>query len=142
MKKYIKNNKKKILNATLSLVVIVIILSLILCYYINKETDVDKFKNTVVAVIENIQSLDLKDNEYTLINFPDEKEIITKNGKIKSSTNKKYLEFTKGYIIIYDNNNYAFKLSNGSYCATKDYNDLNVNIDLYAECENYDVEYK
>lgn len=142
MKEYIKENKKLVRNAIISLFAIIIIMIIFLYFNINNESDVDKFNNTVIATIENVKNLDLKDKDYILIKFPDKKQVISKNGKIKSSTNKKYNEFEKGYIIIYQDGSYSFKLSNGSYCAIKEYNKDNINIDLYEECEDYIIEYK
>lgn len=142
MVEYIKENKKTVRNAIMLLIAIIIIMMIVLYFNINNESSVDKFNNTVIATIESVKGLDLKDNKYILIEFPDKKQIITNHGKIKSSTNKKYDEFEKGYIIIYQDGSYSFKLSNGSYCAIKEYNKDNINIDLYEECEDYIIEYK
>lgn len=141
MKKYVEENKKMLLNAALSIVVIILILSIALFMHVNKESDTEKFNNMVLAVIENIKKQDITD-EYILVEFPDKEEIVSKNGKLISSTGKKYKSFTEGYIIRYKDESYAFKLSNGSYCAYKNYNETKVNIDLENVCENFEIEYK
>lgn len=142
MIEYIKENKKIVRNAVIILIAIIISMAIFLYFSINSESDVDKFNNTVIATIENIKSLDLKDSEYILIKFPDKEQVISKNGKIKSSTNKKYNQFEKGYAIIYKDGSYSFKLSSDGYCAIKDYNEDSINIVLYQECEDYIIEYK
>ena len=126
-------------NQNISLIIIVLLGILIV--YSNKETELEKFNNTVLGVIENIKDIDIKD-EYKLINFPDKENVITKNGKIKRISGKKYNEFEKGYILVYKDKTYSFKLSNGKYCASKKLTDSSINIDIFTECENYDVEYK
>lgn len=141
LKKYITDNKKLLLGALLSIVIIILILTIILYKKSKEETEVESFTNTVTAVLEQAKLLDVKE-EYTLVKFPDKKGIISNKGKIKKSNNKKYKEFTDGYIIIYKDNSIGFKLSNGKYCATKTFLDNSVSIELYGPCENYDVEYK
>lgn len=142
MREYFKENRKLLLNALLSIIVIVLILTIILFFYVNRETDVEKFNNTLIATIEKVKELNLDKKEYILVEFPDKENIISKSGKVTSMSKKKYDNFTKGYIIIYKDENYALKLSNGKYCATKNFNESSINVDIYAECENYDIEYK
>lgn len=141
MKKYLKENKKLLINATLSIVIIILILTIILVIYANRETTYDKFSNTLLATIENIKTMELKE-DYVLIKFPDKKEIISKNGMIKSYKGKKYEEFKEGYVVVYKDGDYSFKVSNGSYCAYKGYNEESVTIDMEKPCESYEIEYK
>lgn len=141
MKKYIEENKRRLLNALLSIIVLILILTIVLFNASKKETNLDYFNNTVVAAIEKIKRLDVKD-KFVLVEFPDKEKIISKNGKIAKSDNKKYKEFTKGYIIVYKDGTYAFRLTDGNYCASKDYNDTSVDIQVYGECEDYTIEYK
>ena len=140
MKKYFNENKKIIIGSLISIVLLILVLSIILIVNVNKESKIDTFKNTLLATIE--QAKKLKVDEYELVTFPDTKEIISKDKKIKLSTGKKYNELNKGYIIIYDDGSYAFKLSNGLYCASKTFADIDINIDISGECEDYEVEYK
>src|SRR5574344_399764 len=142
MKKYFEENRKLLLNALLSIIVIVLILTIILFFYANRETEVEKFNNTLIATIEKTKELELSKKEYILVEFPDKENIISINGKVSSMSGKKYNNFTKGYIIIYKDKSYAFKLSNGKYCATKTYNETKLSVDIYGECEDYDIEYK
>lgn len=141
MKKYIKENKKIFLGALLSIAIIVLILTVILFMRVNEESNTEKFNNMVIAAIENIKQKEIK-KDYILVEFPDDKKIITKNGKLVLSNGKKYSSFKEGYIIRYSDGSYAFKLSNGSYCATKDYNESSVSIDLNGTCEDFEIEYK
>ena len=141
MKKFIKENKNLLIVTGSILLALIVILTIVLLVFTNKnETSVDKFKNTILAAIEQVKKLEIKN--YELINFPDENEIISRNNKIKLSTGKEYDSFTKGFIIIYEDGEYAFKLTNNSYCATKDFIDTEISIDLSGECEDYDVYYK
>ena len=141
MKKFIKENKNLLIVTGSILVVLIIVLTIILLVSTKKkETSVDKFENTILAAIEQVKKLEVKN--YALINFPDENEIITKNNKLKQSNGKEYKQFSKGFIIIYEDGEYAFKVSNNSYCATKDFTDTEISIDLSGECEDYDVYYK
>ncbi len=141
MKKYIEENKKLLIYTGIILVLLIVVLTIVLVVSTRKpETSVDRFENTILATIEQAKKLEVKN--YALIRFPDENEVISKNKKIQLSTGKKYEEFTKGFIIIYEDGNYSFKLSDGIYCATKNYEDTEINIDLSGECEDYDVLYK
>ena len=140
MKKWFKENKKLLLYSGLSILALVIVLTIILVINMNEESTLDKFQNTIVGTIEKVKSLEVED--YKLVNFPDTENIVSKDKKIKVSTGKKYDEFKEGYIIIYKDGKYAFKLTNGVYCATKDYDDDEINIDVSSECEDYEIEYK
>ncbi len=120
---------------------LILVLTIILLVFTKKrETSVDKFENSVLAAIEQVKKLEVKN--YALVRFPDENEIVSKNNKIKLSTGKEYDSFTKGFIIIYEDGEYAFKVSNDLYCATKDYQDTEINLTLYGECEDYSIQYK
>lgn len=140
MKKYIEENKKLLVITGSILLLLIIVLTVILLSIKKNETSVDKFENSIIAAIEQVKNLEV--TNYALVRFPDENEIITKNNKIKLSTGKEYDSFTKGFIIIYEDGEYAFKLSNNLYCATKDYQDTEVNLTLYGECEDYSIQYK
>ena len=140
MKKWIKDNKKLLLYSGLSIIVLIVVLTVILVISMNEESTLSKFQNAIVGSIEKAKSLEVE--EYKLINFPDTEEVISKSKKIKISTGKKYDEFKEGYIIIYKDGKYAFKLTNGVYCATKGYDDDEINIDVSGVCEDYEVEYK
>ena len=141
MKKYLKENKNLLINAALSIVIIILILTIILVIYANRETTYDKFSNTLLAAIENIKLMELEE-DYVLIKFPDKKEIISKNGMIKKYKGKKYEEFKDGYIVIYKDGSYSLKVSNGIYCAYKGYDEESITIDMDNPCNSYEIEYK
>lgn len=132
--------KNRLIGASLSLLILIIVLIVILIVNNNKETAIEKFNNAILATIESIKKLEIK-NEYLLINFPDKENLISKNGKLQRNNKKKYNEFNKGYVIIYKDGSYSFKVSNNHYCASKGYDDTTIDVDMSAECENYDVEY-
>ena len=140
MKRWINDNKKLLLYTGLSVIVLIIVLTIILVININKESKLDVFKNTIIGTIEHVKELEVED--YKLINFPDTESIISNNQKIALSNGKKYNEFTKGYVLVYKDGKYSFKLTNGIYCATKTFDDEEINIDVSGECEEYEVEYK
>ena len=142
-----QKREKKPLNKgamTVALVFLVLLISVLTIIYRNMKgsgSDVDTFRNSILALMENVIEYDVKD-EYVIITFPDNDELITKNGKIRDSIGRRYNEFKEGHVIKYKDGTYAFKLTNGSFCAVKDYNDTGVEIDIYEPCSNYDVTYR
>lgn len=141
IKKFYKDNKKTIIIAISFLVSFIIILSVIYFCKLYSNKELERFNNSILALMENVMNYDVED-DYVLINFPDENEIITKNGKIENSKGKTFNEFEKGYVIVYKDGTFGFKLTNGLYCATKGFNDTGVNVDVVEPCNDYEVVYR
>lgn len=138
--------KKPVLYTIIMTIVLVILICLFVFLfkrYTNKKA-LDTLENKVDMTI-NLAREVVNDESYTddyiLINFPDTKEIITKDGNM-SFNNKQLDEFSNGYIIIYKNGDMSFKLSDGEYCASKSYKDASYKLFIFGDCFNYDVEYK
>lgn len=138
--------KKPVLYTVIMTVVLVILICLFVFLfrkYTNKKA-LEVLENRVNMTI-NLAREVVNDESYTedylLINFPDTKEKITKDGNM-SFNNKELEEFSNGYIIVYKDSSIAFKLSDGEYCASKSYDDASYKLFIFGNCYNYDVEYK
>ena len=134
-------SKGTIIGAISSLVLLVAILSTIYSSMQGDGKDVETFRDSILALMENVIEYEVED-EYVIINFPDKDEVIAKNGRIKNSAGKRFDEFEEGYVIKYKDGTYAFKLTNGVFCAIKNYNDTGVEIDTFEPCSNYDITYR
>ena len=117
------------------LVVVLIFITIYTIKYIdaNRESKTTKFSKAIVATLEVIKSMTLAD-DYIVVEFPDKKNIISKNGKITGLDGKKYDEFKDGYIKYYKNDLYELELSDGNYCARKQINETSIDIDMTGIC--------
>ena len=141
IKNFYKENKKLVLSALASLIILILILTTIYFSLLTKDTELDKFNDSILALMENVIEYEVED-DYEIINFPDKEEKISKDGKIKNSKGKKFEEFKEGYVIIYKDGTYAFRITNGLYCGIKNYNETGVEVDIFEPCSNYDVIYR
>ncbi len=141
----VKKKKPVLYNVILMIVLVVLVCLFVFLFkkYTNRDA-LDLLEDRVNMTI-NLAREVVNDESYTedylLINFPDTKEVITKDG-LMTFNNNELEEFLNGYIIVYKNSSIAFKLSDGEYCATKSYDDASYKLFIFGECFNYDVEYK
>ena len=125
--------KKQALLIMLVVVLIFIIIYMIKYIDANRESKTTKFSKAIVATLELVKGMTLTE-DYILIEFPDKKNIISKNGKITGLDGKKYNEFKDGYIKYYKNDLYELELSDGNYCARKQINETSIDIDMTGIC--------
>lgn len=130
-----------IIGALLSLILLVAILWTVYSSMQGDGKDVNTFRDSILALMENVIEYEVED-EYVIIKFPDKDELIARNGRIKNSKGKRFDEFKEGYVIKYKDGTYAFKLTNGEYCAIKNYNDTGVEIDTFEPCASYEINYR
>lgn len=138
--------KKPVLYNVILIIVLVILICLftfLFKKYTNKEAlaTLESRVNMTINLAREVVNDESYTEDYLLINFPDTKEIITKDGNM-SFNNKELEEFSNGYIIVYKDSSIAFKLSDGEYCASKSYEDASYKLFIFGNCSDYDVEYK
>ena len=136
------SSNRKILSVCL-LAVLVFILIFLLKRYNNKEAinALEERLNAAVNIATSKVSAEDFTDDYIVVKFPDKNEIITKNGKM-SFNNIEYDEIKKGYIVVYKDGSISFRISDGTYCIYKDYNDSMYELFIWGDCHKYDIKYK
>ncbi len=139
--------KKKPVVYTVILTIVLVILICLFVFLFRRYTDKDSLKlfedkiNMAINLTREQVDNEEYNEDYMLINFPDTKDIITKD-ETMSFNNKELEEFSSGYILVYKDGSIAFKLSDGKYCATKSFTDASYKLFIFGQCFNYNVEYK
>ena len=139
--------KKKPVLYNVILMIVLVILVCLFVFLFKKYTNRDALDsledrvNMTINLAREVVNDESYTEDYLVINFPDKKEVITKDG-LMTFNNNELKEFSNGYIIVYKDSSIAFKLSDGEYCATKSYDDASYKLFIFGECFNYDVEYK
>jgi len=128
---------------TITLVILVCLFVFLFRRYTNKKAlgALEDRVNMTINLAREVVNDESYTEDYLLVNFPDTKEIITKDGNM-SFNNKELEEFSNGYIILYKDGSISFKLSDGEYCASKSYKDASYKLFIFGNCLKYDVEYK
>lgn len=108
-------------------------------FYIPKKKETEFQDKVNLSIKRMMFKYNEKKGDYLLVKFPDKSEIVSKDGII--NTKEKLKEFKKGYIIIYDIDHIAFRLTDGKNCAYKKMDSVG-KITMNKTCEDYDIEYK
>lgn len=142
-----KNKKKgpisiigKIILKLIQFVITICVLGLagysVYMFFFNQEalTEIDHMAKYSVQNIYNYIGTNGVDN-YKVIYFPDNENIVGYNGKINNDLGLDLNQFEAGYIIMYSNGSYAYELSYNKYCIVKGVNDNKYSVHIFKKCE-------
>lgn len=141
----VTKNKPVLFNVILVISLVILICLFVFLFKRYRDRDaMDLFEskiNMTINLAREAVSDEKYEDDYLLVKFPDKNDVITKDG-IMSFNGKELDEFPNGYIIVYKDDSIAFKLSDGTYCASKSYDDESYNLFIFGNCLNYDIKYK
>ena len=116
------------------IIVLFIVFSLLFFRYNNKK-EIEEFEKNLKFLISYSNNLlvdEVIEKDYVIVDIP------SNDNNLKEIS--KY--FKKGKLIIYKDSSIAFKVSNGTYCASKSFTDKSYKLYIFGNCLNYDIEKK
>ena len=111
--------------------------------YSNKDKikEIDKKITMSIELMQNAVKEETFTDDYLLVVFPDDSNVISNKGYIINNIGASYKEFEAGYIMMYKDGTYKFELQDNGYCATKDTYDEAYQLLIFKKCSSEEVDY-
>lgn len=94
--------------------------------------------------VQNIYNYIINNNiqdEYKIVYFPDEENIVGSNGLVNNNLGIEINQFESGYIIMYKDGKYSYELNYNGYCVSKDIEDAKYKINIFRKCDTHKMDY-
>ncbi len=96
--------------------------------------ELDNMSNYSVKNLHTYFEENVHEDRYVLT-YPDVNNIVSINGKIKNDDGLDLNNFDEGYILMYEDGTYAFKLKYNGYCLSKGIDDKSYKVTILLPCK-------